>query len=75
MKVFKSFTCNSDDDAKYISQARVDNLIFDSEDPSKVLAVLDWELSTLGDPLADAAYGCIAHHIPADMSLMKVKLH
>lgn len=37
-----------------------------SQDPGKVKAVLDWELSTLGDPLADAAYGVMAHHIPSD---------
>ena len=34
---------------------RIDNMIFDAGQP-KVLAVLDWELSTLGDPLADVAY-------------------
>ena len=45
---------------------RVDNLIFDADDPGQVKAVLDWELSTLGDPLSDAAYGCMAHHIPSD---------
>jgi aminoglycoside phosphotransferase (APT) family kinase protein len=28
-----------------------------------VLAVLDWELSTLGDPLADFAYHCMAWHV------------
>ena len=49
---------------------RVDNLIFDNNDPSKVLAVLDWELSTLGDPLSDAAYGCIAHYVPKDSKMM-----
>lgn len=32
---------------------RLDNCIFDASDPSQLGAVLDWELSTLGDPLAD----------------------
>lgn len=34
---------------------RIDNMIFDAARP-QVLAVLDWELSTLGDPLADFSY-------------------
>jgi aminoglycoside phosphotransferase (APT) family kinase protein len=34
---------------------RIDNMIFDATEP-KVLAVLDWELSTTGDPLADFSY-------------------
>lgn len=38
---------------------RIDNLIFARGEP-KVLAVLDWELSTLGDPLADFTYFCTA---------------
>lgn len=42
---------------------RLDNLMFDTEQP-KVLAVLDWELSTLGHPLADFSYHCMAWHIP-----------
>jgi aminoglycoside phosphotransferase (APT) family kinase protein len=32
---------------------RLDNCIFNSADPSRVAAVLDWELSTIGDPMAD----------------------
>ncbi len=32
---------------------RIDNVVFDSADAGRVNAVLDWELSTLGDPLAD----------------------
>ena len=31
---------------------------------ARVLAVLDWELSTLGHPLADFSYHCMAWHIP-----------
>lgn len=42
---------------------RMDNLIFHPTDP-KVLAILDWELSTLGHPLADFAYHCMAWHVP-----------
>lgn len=38
---------------------RIDNMIFDAREP-KVLAVLDWELSTLGDPLADFTYVAMA---------------
>jgi aminoglycoside phosphotransferase (APT) family kinase protein len=42
---------------------RLDNLIFDAQAP-RITAVLDWELSTLGHPLADFSYHCMAWHIP-----------
>jgi aminoglycoside phosphotransferase (APT) family kinase protein len=38
---------------------RIDNMIF-APDRARILAVLDWELSTLGDPLADFTYFCMA---------------
>ncbi len=42
---------------------RIDNLIYDG---SKVVAVLDWELSTLGDPLADLTYCLMQWTLPAE---------
>lgn len=45
---------------------RMDNLMFAADAP-QVVAVLDWELSTLGHPLADFSYHCMAWHIPASL--------
>jgi aminoglycoside phosphotransferase (APT) family kinase protein len=41
---------------------RLDNLIFERDRP-RIRAILDWELSTLGHPLADFSYHCMSWHI------------
>lgn len=42
---------------------RMENAIYHPE-RSEILAVIDWELGTLGDPLSDLAYNCLNYHVP-----------
>ena len=52
-----------DETAIVHGDCRIDNMIFHPTEP-RVLAVLDWELSTLGHPLADFAYNAMMYHMP-----------
>jgi len=45
---------------------RIDNLIYDPAEP-RVIGVLDWELSTIGDPLADFAYHVMAWRVSPEL--------
>ncbi len=54
----------ADETALVHGDYRLDNLIFHARSP-RILAVVDWELSTLGHPLADFAYHVMLWRIPA----------
>ena len=45
---------------------RLDNLVLHPTEP-RALGLLDWELATLGHPMADFAYHCMSWHIPASL--------
>lgn len=47
---------------------RLDNMMFHADRP-EVIAVLDWELSTIGHPFADLAYQCMQYYIPSGRGL------
>jgi aminoglycoside phosphotransferase (APT) family kinase protein len=62
--------CPADDGVVALTHGdyRIDNLMFHPQQP-QVIAVVDWELSTLGHPLADLGYLCMALRLPRNPAL------
>ncbi len=54
---------------------RIDNCLFDSADPTRIRAVLDWELSTLGDPLADLGLLLVYWHQADEQPVWRAAQH
>ncbi len=52
----------SDETSLIHGDYRIDNLMFALDEP-RALAVIDWELSTLGHPISDLAYACMGYHV------------
>lgn len=54
---------------------RIDNCLFDTDDPGRIRAVLDWELSTLGDPLADLGLLLVYWHEADERAVWRAAQH
>jgi aminoglycoside phosphotransferase (APT) family kinase protein len=62
-------TPRSGDAAVLHGDYRIDNVMLDPVNPARLRAVLDWELSALGDPRADIALMCTYRHPSLDVIL------
>lgn len=62
--------CPDDTDAVFVhNDYKFDNLVLDPDDLSRIVGILDWEMSTIGDPLMDLGVALSYWNEPKDMSL------
>ncbi len=54
---------------------RIDNCVFDRAEPGRILAVLDWEMSTLGDPMADLGLLLVYWHQAEEKPIWRAAQH
>lgn len=54
---------------------RIDNCLFDAADPGRIRAVLDWEMSTLGDPMADLGLLLVYWHQDDELPIWRAAQH
>nr|XP_020457892.1 acyl-CoA dehydrogenase family member 11 [Monopterus albus] len=66
--LMKNLPANDNEVTLVHGDFRLDNLIFHPAE-ARVIAVLDWELSTTGQPLADLAYFLMPHYWPTTLSI------
>ena len=57
-----------------ISFYRLDNMVLHPTEPVAV-GVLDWELSTIGDPITDLVTCCLGYYTPAELSVLPCKFY
>ncbi|KAK1885099.1 Acyl-CoA dehydrogenase family member 11 [Dissostichus eleginoides] len=67
--LMKNLPANDNEVTLVHGDFRLDNLIFHPKE-ARVMAVLDWELSTTGQPLADLAYFLMPHYWPSSMNII-----
>ena len=63
MRWIREVQPQSDETTLIHGDYRIDNIMFAQGDAPRALAIIDWELSTLGHPVSDLAYACMSYHL------------
>jgi aminoglycoside phosphotransferase (APT) family kinase protein len=63
MAFVRGKTPSSDETTLIHGDYRIDNIMYSYDDEPRAVAIIDWELSTLGHPVSDLAYACMGYHL------------